>query len=50
MDWAEVVTFCLSSKCIPTILFYEAKPPLLKTQTIEDFDRFAITQDIHDTL
>jgi hypothetical protein len=23
MDWNEVVTYCISSKCIPTVLFYE---------------------------
>lgn len=30
MDWNEVVTFCLSSKCIPTLLFYEVAPPVYK--------------------
>jgi hypothetical protein len=27
-DWAEVVHYCISSKCIPTLLFYEALQPL----------------------
>ncbi len=47
MDWNEVVTFCLSSKCIPTLLFYEVAPPVYKnTQGQQkDKDRFMITQD-----
>ena len=30
MDWYEVVNFCISSKCVPTILFYEVVPPIMK--------------------
>jgi hypothetical protein len=25
MDWGEVVQYCISSKCIPTLLFFESK-------------------------
>ena len=47
MDWNEVVTFCLSSKCIPTLLFYEVAPPVYKGTKSQQKDlyRFSITTD-----
>jgi len=47
MDWNEVVTFCLSSKCIPTLLFYEVAPPVYKGSKGQqkDINRFFISRD-----
>jgi hypothetical protein len=47
MDWNEVVAFCLSSKCIPTLLFYEVTEPVLKGSKAQqkDINRFYITRD-----
>ena len=39
LDWGEVVHYCLSSKCVPTLLFYEIS---IKK---ENNDRFIIDED-----
>jgi hypothetical protein len=41
MDWNEVVSYCLSSKCIPTVLFYELNNHQQKHST----QRFAIMNE-----
>jgi len=52
MDWAEVVAFCLNSKCIPTLLFYEVAYPVFKnTQSqSQDINRFLISAEQLDVL
>jgi hypothetical protein len=44
MDWNEVLTYCLSSKCIPTLLFYEQAQAAFKNSKKQqkDIDRFRI--------
>jgi hypothetical protein len=46
-NWGEVVNFCVTSKCLPTLLFYEAYQGL---QTNGDFDKFAIAEEFVDSL
>ena len=48
MDWNEVVNYCVSSKCIPTLLFYEEVIPVKNKKN--DEDRFLIDQESLDML
>ena len=46
MNWEEVVYFCVTSKCIPTLLFYEEQ----RGKARGEFDKYLVNQDSIDML